>query len=162
MMKYVDAAVCYGAGVAFDTIQYFNRFNPNPAVHPEMDREAAAEVLAKDQAGARLAAANGFALPRVRQGSARSDHRRNKPTGRRLLHEKVGEIKAQIIERDGQVWMVKDCPQHGNTEDLMAIDVEVPGVDREELPRPRHSGPQRRRSSQSRQQHRSNTAAALF
>ena len=28
MMKYVDAAVSYSAGVAFDTIQYFNRFNP--------------------------------------------------------------------------------------------------------------------------------------
>jgi hypothetical protein len=34
-MKYVDAAVCYGAGVAFDTIQYFNRFNPNPAFTPK-------------------------------------------------------------------------------------------------------------------------------
>src|SRR5205814_10555324 len=39
-----------------------------------------------------------------------------------LLNEKVGEIKAQIIERDGQIWMVKDCPTHGHFEDLMAID----------------------------------------
>ncbi|OLE55530.1 MAG: radical SAM protein, partial [Acidobacteria bacterium 13_1_20CM_3_53_8] len=39
-----------------------------------------------------------------------------------LLNEKVGEIKAQIIERDGQIWMVKDCPVHGHIEDLMAID----------------------------------------
>ena len=38
------------------------------------------------------------------------------------MHEKVGEIKAQIIERDGQVWMVKECPIHGKYEDLMAID----------------------------------------
>jgi len=38
------------------------------------------------------------------------------------MHEKVGEIKAQIIERDGQVWMVKDCPLHGHYEDMMAID----------------------------------------
>ena len=41
----------------------------------------------------------------------------------KLLHEKVGEVKADIIERDGQVWMVKECPQHGKIEDLMAIDV---------------------------------------
>jgi len=41
---------------------------------------------------------------------------------RDLMHEKVGEIKAQIIERDGQVWMVKDCPLHGHYEDMMAID----------------------------------------
>ena len=40
-----------------------------------------------------------------------------------LINEKVGEIKAQIIERDGEVWMVKDCPIHGHFEDMMAIDV---------------------------------------
>jgi uncharacterized radical SAM superfamily Fe-S cluster-containing enzyme len=39
-----------------------------------------------------------------------------------LLTEKVGEIKATIIERDGQILMVKDCPQHGHFEDVMAID----------------------------------------
>jgi tetraether lipid synthase len=39
-----------------------------------------------------------------------------------LLSEKIGEIKAQIIERNGQILMVKDCPQHGHFEDVMAID----------------------------------------
>src|SRR6186713_981811 len=39
-----------------------------------------------------------------------------------LLNEKVGEIKAQIIERDGKILMVKDCPVHGHFEDVMAID----------------------------------------
>ena len=41
-----------------------------------------------------------------------------------LLNEKVGEIKAQIIERDGKIMMVKDCPIHGHFEDVMAIDTE--------------------------------------
>src|SRR5581483_251286 len=41
-----------------------------------------------------------------------------------LLNEKVGEIKAQIIERDGKILMVKDCPKHGHFEDVMAIDVD--------------------------------------
>jgi uncharacterized radical SAM superfamily Fe-S cluster-containing enzyme len=39
-----------------------------------------------------------------------------------LLNEKVGEIKAQIIERDGKILMVKDCPTHGHFEDVMSID----------------------------------------
>ncbi len=39
-----------------------------------------------------------------------------------LLNEKVGEIKATILERDGKILMVKDCPQHGHFEDVMAID----------------------------------------
>src|SRR6266480_3971089 len=40
-----------------------------------------------------------------------------------LLNEKVGEIKAKIIERDGKILMVKDCPEHGHFEDVMAIDL---------------------------------------
>src|SRR5215831_7938187 len=39
-----------------------------------------------------------------------------------LLNEKVGEIKATILERDGKIIMVKDCPLHGHFEDVMAID----------------------------------------
>ncbi len=41
-----------------------------------------------------------------------------------LMTEKRGEIKAEIIERDGRILMVKDCPEHGHFEDVMAIDTE--------------------------------------
>src|SRR6266699_3556242 len=41
-----------------------------------------------------------------------------------LLNEKVGEIKATILERDGRILMVKDCPIHGHFEDVMAIDTD--------------------------------------
>src|SRR5512132_1304487 len=41
-----------------------------------------------------------------------------------LLNEKVGEIKATILERDGKILMVKDCPLHGHFEDVMAMDTE--------------------------------------
>ena len=39
-----------------------------------------------------------------------------------LKNEKVGEIKAQIIERDGKIMMVKECPIHGQFEDVMSMD----------------------------------------
>jgi uncharacterized radical SAM superfamily Fe-S cluster-containing enzyme len=39
-----------------------------------------------------------------------------------LLNERPGEIKAQIIERDGKILMVKDCPVHGHFEDVLSID----------------------------------------
>ncbi len=39
-----------------------------------------------------------------------------------LVNERPGEIKAQIIERDGKILMVKECPIHGRFEDVMAID----------------------------------------
>src|SRR5438094_8743917 len=38
------------------------------------------------------------------------------------MNEKIGEIKAQIVEGDGKVWIVKDCTQHGHYEDMMAVD----------------------------------------
>ncbi len=41
-----------------------------------------------------------------------------------FLHEHPGEIKAQIIEREGKIWMVKECPEHGKFEDLISMDVD--------------------------------------
>ncbi|HZN04361.1 MAG TPA: radical SAM protein, partial [Candidatus Polarisedimenticolia bacterium] len=42
-----------------------------------------------------------------------------------LRRERVGEIKAQVIERDGKILMVKDCPVHGHFEDVMSVDPEM-------------------------------------
>ncbi len=39
-----------------------------------------------------------------------------------LMHSHPGEIKAQIIEEDGKVYMTKTCPTHGEFKDLMATD----------------------------------------
>jgi len=50
------------------------------------------------------------------------------------MNEKVGEIKAQIIERDGKIWMVKDCPKHGHFEDLMSIDTELRSTSKKSSP----------------------------
>ncbi|HET6977409.1 MAG TPA: radical SAM protein [Pyrinomonadaceae bacterium] len=36
--------------------------------------------------------------------------------------EKIGEIKATIIEREGRILMVKDCQAHGHFEDVVSID----------------------------------------
>jgi uncharacterized radical SAM superfamily Fe-S cluster-containing enzyme len=64
-----------------------------------------------------------------------------------LIQGTPGEVKARIVERDGQVWMEKTCPQHGRIEDLMAIDVEFlrrmeklyPGRDFRMAPDPFHN-----------------------
>jgi 7,8-dihydro-6-hydroxymethylpterin dimethyltransferase len=39
-----------------------------------------------------------------------------------LVNEHTGEIKAHILERDGQVIMEKTCPQHGTFTDVLAIN----------------------------------------
>jgi uncharacterized radical SAM superfamily Fe-S cluster-containing enzyme len=38
------------------------------------------------------------------------------------MYDHPGEIKAQIVEKDGQVVMQKTCPKHGQFEDVMATD----------------------------------------
>src|SRR5260370_1284792 len=39
-----------------------------------------------------------------------------------LKEQKLGEIKAHIVERDGKIIMEKECPIHGHFEDVMAMD----------------------------------------
>ena len=39
-----------------------------------------------------------------------------------LMHSHPGEIKAQIVEENGQVVMKKTCPKHGEFVDVMATD----------------------------------------
>jgi len=39
-----------------------------------------------------------------------------------LIHDKPGEIKALIHEKDGSIVMEKTCPLHGTFEDVLAID----------------------------------------
>ena len=66
---------------------------------------------------------------------------------RTLLQGKPGEVRARIVERDGQIWMEKQCPTHGACEDLMAIDAEFlrrmerlyPGRDFRMAPDPYHN-----------------------
>ena len=53
---------------------------------------------------------------------ARAEILRGDADWRRLLTDKPGEIRARIVERDGQVLMEKDCPEHGHFEDLIATD----------------------------------------
>ena len=39
-----------------------------------------------------------------------------------FVNRHAGEIPAQIIERDGKILMVKDCPRHGHFEDVLSTD----------------------------------------
>ncbi len=41
---------------------------------------------------------------------------------RTLISESPGEIKAKLVERDGQIYMEKTCPKHGSISDLIAMD----------------------------------------
>src|SRR5499433_3394201 len=117
----LDWLVCKTAAVTFNTIQFFNKHNPNPSVTPQWSDKPLLKSWEKTKPTLGFPRQTDSLCPGcVKQ--AREAIIAGKKDWRDLMHEKVGEIKAQIIERDGQVWMVKDCPLHGHYEDMMAVD----------------------------------------
>ncbi len=120
--KLFDGIICSVASITFDTIQFFNRYHPNPSLKPLhwTDRpllkswEKTKPVLGWPRT------TDSLCPDCVKE--ARAAILNGKKDWRDLTHEKVGEIKARIVERDGQIWMIKECPKHGKYEDLMAVD----------------------------------------
>ncbi|HXX71408.1 MAG TPA: radical SAM protein [Candidatus Acidoferrum sp.] len=119
--KSLDWALCKTAGVTFDTVQFFNKRNPNPSFTPKWSDKPLLKSWEKSKPTLGWPRTTDSLCPDCVK-EAREAILNGKKDWMDLVQERVGEIKAQIIERDGQVWMVKECPVHGRYEDLMAID----------------------------------------
>jgi uncharacterized radical SAM superfamily Fe-S cluster-containing enzyme len=117
----IDWVLCKTAAVTFNAIQHFNKRNPNPSVTPQWSDKPLLKSWEKSKPTLGFPRQTDSLCPGCVK-EAREAIIAGKKDWRDLMSEKVGEIKAQIIERDGQVWMVKDCPLHGHYEDMMAID----------------------------------------
>ena len=122
LMKYVDSAVCKTAGVAFDSIQFFNKYRPNPSFTPKWSDKPLLKSWEKSKPTLGFPRTTDSLCPTCVR-DAREKIINGEEDYRTLMTDKIGEIKAQIIERDGEVWMVKECPKHGKFEDMMAKDV---------------------------------------
>ena len=149
LFRSMDWVICKTAAVTFNTIQHFNKKNPNPSVTPQWSDKPLLKSWEKTKPTLGFPRQTDSLCPACVK-EARESIIAGKKDWRDLMHEKVGEIKAQIIERDGEVWMVKDCPLHGHYEDMMAVDAKFLELDRATVPGPRHSRAQRRRSAQAR------------
>src|SRR5712691_6737936 len=121
VLRAFDAAVCKAAGVTFDTIQFFNKRNPNPSFTPKWSDKPLLKSWEKTKPTLGWPRKTDSLCPDCVK-EARQAIFDGKKDWRDLMSEKVGEIKAEIIERNGEIWMVKDCPIHGHYEDLMAVD----------------------------------------
>src|SRR5467141_767370 len=117
----IDWVLCKTAAVTFNSIQHFNKRNPNPSVTPQWSDKPLLKSWEKSKPTLGFPRQTDSLCPGCVK-EAREAIIAGKKDWRDLMSEKVGEIKAQIIERDGQVWMVKDCPLHGHYEDMMAVD----------------------------------------
>src|SRR6202040_4170442 len=121
IFRSLDWVLCKTAAITFNTIQHFNKKNPNPSVTPQWSDKPLLKSWEKTRPTLGFPRQTDSLCPACVK-EARESIIKGEKDWRDLMSEKVGEIKAQIIERDGQVWMVKDCPLHGHYEDMMAID----------------------------------------
>jgi uncharacterized radical SAM superfamily Fe-S cluster-containing enzyme len=120
-MKYVDQAVCSTATVVFDTVQFFNKYRPGPTFIPKWSDKPLLKSYQKTKPPLGWPRQTDSLCPECVK-EARAKIMNGDENWQSLLTEKTGEVKADIIERNGEVWMVKDCPIHGHFEDMMAVD----------------------------------------
>jgi uncharacterized radical SAM superfamily Fe-S cluster-containing enzyme len=120
-MKYVDQAVCSTATVVFDTVQFFNKYRPGPTFIPKWSDKPLLKSWQKTKPQLGWPRQTDSLCPECVK-EARAKIMNGDENWQSLLTEKTGEVKANIIERDGEVWMVKDCHIHGHFEDMMAVD----------------------------------------
>src|SRR5271154_6321755 len=111
-IKYAEKAVAVTAGAAWNVFDLFNRISQNPSFTPKWSDKPLLKSYEKSKPPLGWPRETDSLCPRcipeIRQKivDGEIDYRI-------LLNEPVGEIKAQIVERDGKIWMVKECPKHG-------------------------------------------------
>ena len=122
-IKYVEKAVTVAASAAWQVFEKLNRINPSPSFTPKWSDKPLLKSWQKTKPPLGWPRETDSLCPKCVPEIRQQILDGKLPTDI-LLTEKIGEIKAKIIQRDGQILMVKDCPKHGHFEDVMAIDTE--------------------------------------
>ena len=120
-IKYAEKVLTTAAGAAWVVFDKFNQIRQNPGFIPNWSEKPLLKSWEKMKPTLGWPRTTDSlcpkCIPEVRQQILDG----KKPL-EVLYTDKPGEIKAQIIQRDGKILMVKDCPVHGHFEDVMAID----------------------------------------
>ena len=120
-MKYVEKGLSIAANGAWHLFATANRIRQNPSFIPRWSDKPLLKSYEKTKPPLGWPRETDSLCPTcVRE--ARQEILDGKKDVSVLLNEKVGEIKATILEKDGKIVMVKDCPIHGHFEDVMAMD----------------------------------------
>jgi len=120
-VKYVEKAASVAANVIWQAFDALNQIKQNPGFTPKWSDQPLLKSYEKMKPKLGWPRTTDSLCPRcipeIRQQVI--DGKKDVSV---LVNERPGEIKAQVIERDGKILMVKDCPIHGHFEDVMAID----------------------------------------
>ena len=122
-IKYVEKAVTVAAKGAWAVFDRVNSINQNPSFTPKWSDKPLLKSYQKSKPPLGWPRTTDSLCPKC-VPEIRQQIIDGKLPIEVLMNEKAGEIKAQIIERDGKILMVKDCPIHGHFEDVMAMDTD--------------------------------------
>src|SRR6202142_3176559 len=120
-IKYVEKAVTVAATGAWAIFERLNRVRPNASPTPKWSDKPLLKSWQKTKPPLGWPRTTDSLCPRC-VPEIRQQILDGKTPVEVLYSDKPGEIKAQVIQRDGKILMVKDCPIHGHFEDVMAID----------------------------------------
>src|SRR6059036_4240957 len=120
-IKYFEKAVTVGANAAWQIFDRVNQINQRPSFTPKWSDKPLLKSYEKTKPPLGWPRETDSLCPTCTR-EARQAILDGKKDVSVLLNEKVGEIKATILERDGKILQVKDCPKHGHFEDVMSID----------------------------------------
>src|SRR5438105_9536598 len=122
-VKYAEKVLTYGAKGAWAVFEKINSIKPRPSFTPKWSDKPILKSWEKTKPPLGWPRSTDSLCPKC-VPEIRQQIVDGKLPHEILLNEKAGEIKATIVERDGKILMVKDCPLHGHFEDVMAVDVE--------------------------------------
>ena len=120
-IKYAEKALTYAAGGAWFVFDKLNQIHQNPGFVPKWSDKPLLKSWEKAKPPLGWPRETDSLCPRC-VPEIRQQILDGKTPLEVLYTDKPGEIKAQIVERDGKVLMVKECPIHGRFEDVMAVD----------------------------------------
>jgi 7,8-dihydro-6-hydroxymethylpterin dimethyltransferase len=121
-IKYLEKAMSIAASGVWQIFCFTNNLFPeNPSFTPKWSERSLLKSREKSKPPLGWPRQTDSLCPRC-VPEIRQQILDGKQDYRILVNERPGEIKAQIIERDGKILMVKDCPVHGHFEDVISID----------------------------------------
>jgi uncharacterized radical SAM superfamily Fe-S cluster-containing enzyme len=121
-IKHVERGLTAIAAGAFNTVQFFNKYRPSESFIPKWSDKPLLKSWQKSKPPLGFPRTTDSLCPKCVIEARAKILSQEVIDPAILINEKVGEVKAQIIERNGEIWMIKDCPTHGHIEDIMAMD----------------------------------------
>src|SRR5207253_1085117 len=112
-VKYAEKVLTYGAKAAWAIFERANRIKQGPSFTPKWSDKPLLKSYEKTKPPLGWPRSTDSLCPKC-VPEIRQQILDGKMPHEVLLNEKVGEIKATILEKDGKIVMEKDCPVHGH------------------------------------------------